>query len=141
MTDFDSLAGMVMDPKSGTEGFVINAFGKSVTFPKPMVISIKQQYDYMRRKKNIIASGTEVRVGEHVSDVLFEAGFIKIHHRRMSNINYNAKVAPKCAVFLPTLTNFSFASHNFRNEGLFVFFQNIDLAVCLIDGGIISSAL
>ncbi|MBQ1453148.1 MAG: enhanced serine sensitivity protein SseB [Ruminococcus sp.] len=64
VTDFDSLAGMVMDPKSGTEGFVINAFGKSVTFPKPMVISIKQQYDYMRRKKNIIASGTEVRVGE-----------------------------------------------------------------------------
>ena len=64
VTDFDSLAGMVMDPKSNTEGFVINAFGKSVTFPKPMVISIKQQYDYMRRKKNIIENGTQVRVGE-----------------------------------------------------------------------------
>ena len=64
VTDFDSLAGMVMDPNSNTEGFVINAFGKSVTFPKPMVISIKQQYDYMRRKKNIIENGTQVKVGE-----------------------------------------------------------------------------
>ena len=64
VTDFDSLASMVMDPKSNTKGFVINAFGKSVTFPKPMVISIKQQYDYMRRKKNIIEQGTQVRVGE-----------------------------------------------------------------------------
>ena len=64
VTDFDSIAGMVMDPKSNTEGFVINAFGKSVTFPKPMVISIKQQYDYMRRKKNIIENGTQVRVSE-----------------------------------------------------------------------------
>ena len=64
VTDFDSVAGMVMDPKSNTEGFVINAFGKSVTFPKPMVISIKQQYDYMRRKKNVIENGSQVRVGE-----------------------------------------------------------------------------
>ena len=29
-----------------------------------MVISIKQQYDYMRRKKNIIENGSQVRVGE-----------------------------------------------------------------------------
>ena len=64
VTDFDSIAGMIMDPKSGTEGFVINAFGKSVTFPKPMVISIKQQYDYMRREKNIIEQGSQVKVGE-----------------------------------------------------------------------------
>ena len=64
VTDFDSLAGMVMDPKSNTGGFVINAFGKSVTFPKPMVISIKQQYDYMRRNKNIIENGAQVKVGE-----------------------------------------------------------------------------
>lgn len=64
VTDFDSLAGMIMDPQSETMGFVINAFGKSVTFPKPMVISIKQQYDYMRREKNIIPQGAQVRVGE-----------------------------------------------------------------------------
>ena len=64
VTDFDSIAGMIMDPESNTAGFVINAFGKSVTFPKPMAISIKQQYDYMRRKKNIIENGTQVRVGE-----------------------------------------------------------------------------
>lgn len=64
VTDFDSLAGMVMDPKSETGGFVINAFGKSVTFPKQMVISIKQQYDYMRRNKNVIGNGVQVKVGE-----------------------------------------------------------------------------
>ncbi len=64
VTDFDSLAGMVMDPKSETAGFVINAFGKSVTFPKPMVISIKQQFDYMRRNKNIIENGAQVKIGE-----------------------------------------------------------------------------
>ena len=29
-----------------------------------MVIGIKQQYDYMRRKKDIIESGTQVRIGE-----------------------------------------------------------------------------
>lgn len=64
VTDFDSLANMVMDAHSNTAGFVINAFGKSVTFPKPMVISIKQQSDYMRREKNIVKEGSQVRVKE-----------------------------------------------------------------------------
>ncbi len=64
VTDFDSLANMVMDANSNTEGFVINPFGKSVAFPKPMVISVKQQYDYMRREKNTLKEGTQVKVGE-----------------------------------------------------------------------------
>ena len=33
VTDFDSISQMVMDPHSGVVGFVINPFGKSVTFP------------------------------------------------------------------------------------------------------------
>lgn len=64
VTDFDSLAHMVMDPKSNTLGFVINAFGKSVTFPKNMVISIKQQRDYLRMEKNTLKDGTQVKLGE-----------------------------------------------------------------------------
>ncbi len=64
VTDFDSLAQMVMDPKAGVLGFVINPFGKSVTFPKPMVISIKQQRDYVRMNNNKIEPGTQVQLGE-----------------------------------------------------------------------------
>lgn len=64
VTDFDSLASMVMDEKSNVEGFVVNAFGKSVTFPKPMVMTIKQQRDYLRMKNNTIESGTKIQLGE-----------------------------------------------------------------------------
>lgn len=64
VTDFDSIASMVMDEKSNVGGFVINAFGKSVTFPKPMVMTIKQQRDYMRMKSNTIESGTRVQLSE-----------------------------------------------------------------------------
>lgn len=64
VTDFDSVASMIMDPKSDVKGFVINAFGKSVTFPKPMVISIKQQRDYMRMKNNTIEPNVPIQFGE-----------------------------------------------------------------------------
>lgn len=64
VTDFDSLAQMVMDPNAGVLGFVINPFGKSVTFPKNMVISIKQQNDFMKSKANNIKPGTPVQLGE-----------------------------------------------------------------------------
>lgn len=64
VTDFDSIASMVMDEKSNVGGFVINAFGKSVTFPKPMVMTIKQQRDYMRMKNNTIELGTRVQLSE-----------------------------------------------------------------------------
>ena len=64
VTDFDSLAHMIMDPKSQVLGFVINPFGKSVTFPKPMAISIKQQRDYMRLKENTLRNGAQIKLGE-----------------------------------------------------------------------------
>jgi hypothetical protein len=64
VTDFDSLAQMVTDPNANICGFVINPFGKSVTFPKPMVHSIKQQRDYMRMKKNTIKPETPVQLGD-----------------------------------------------------------------------------
>ena len=63
VTDFDSISQMVMDPNSGVLGFVINPFGKSVTFPKPMIISIKQQKDYFALNKKNIKQG-EVHLGE-----------------------------------------------------------------------------
>ncbi len=64
VTDFDSLAQMVMDPSADVLGFVINPFGKSVTFPKNMVISIKQQKDFMNSKANNIEPGTPIQLGE-----------------------------------------------------------------------------
>ncbi|MEE1318076.1 MAG: enhanced serine sensitivity protein SseB [Ruminococcus sp.] len=64
VTDFDSLSQMVMDPSSNVLGIVVNPFGKSVTFPKPMIISLKQQRDYMKMKTNKIEPGTPVQLGE-----------------------------------------------------------------------------
>lgn len=64
VTDFDSVAQMVMDPKADVLGFVINPFGKSVTFPKQMIISFKQQRDYDRIQANKIEPGTRVQLGE-----------------------------------------------------------------------------
>ena len=64
ITDFDIISQMIMDPQSGALGFVINAFGKSVVFPKPMVISIKQQKDYMAREENTLKNGAQVKFGE-----------------------------------------------------------------------------
>lgn len=64
VTDFDSVAAMVMDPNANVKGFVINPFGRSVTFPKEMVISIKQQHDYLMREKHTLKSNTEIKLGD-----------------------------------------------------------------------------
>lgn len=64
VTDFDSLAQMVCDPSANVLGFVINPFGKSVTFPKNMVISFKQQRDYLRMKSNKIEPDSPIQLGE-----------------------------------------------------------------------------
>ncbi len=64
VTDFDSISQMVMDPTSGVLGFVINAFGKSVTFPKPMIISIKQQKDFNALNKDLFKHGEQIKIGE-----------------------------------------------------------------------------
>lgn len=63
VTNFDSIAEMVSDPKADVQGFVINPFGKSVTFPKPMVVSFKQQRDYYKMSHSI-KPGTPVQLGE-----------------------------------------------------------------------------
>lgn len=64
VTDFDSISQMVMDPHSGVVGFVINPFGKSVTFPKPMIISIKQQKDFNTLNKDLFKPGEQIKIGE-----------------------------------------------------------------------------
>ena len=64
VTDFDSVAHMVMDPKSKVLGFVINPFGKCVTFPKNLTISIKQQRDYMNMKENTLKNGAQIKLSE-----------------------------------------------------------------------------
>ena len=64
VTDFDSIAQMVMDPQADVKGFVINPFGKSVTFPKQMVHSFKQQKDYMKLKNQTIEPGSPISLGE-----------------------------------------------------------------------------
>lgn len=64
VTDFDSIASMIMDVNSNTKGFVINAFGKSVAFPKPMVISIKQQRDYVKMQNHTLEPGEKIQLGE-----------------------------------------------------------------------------
>jgi hypothetical protein len=64
VTDFDSVASMVMDPNSNVMGFVINPFGKSVTFPKFMTASIKQQRDYFKMQNHTIEPGTKIQLGE-----------------------------------------------------------------------------
>ena len=64
VTDFDSISQMVMDPNSDVKGFVINAFGKSVVFPKPMVISIKQQKDFLQSEQNTLKPDSPIQIGE-----------------------------------------------------------------------------
>ncbi|MCQ2514868.1 MAG: enhanced serine sensitivity protein SseB [Ruminococcus sp.] len=64
VTDFDSVASMVMDPKANVAGFVINPFGKSVAFPKGMVHSIKQLRDFAKIDGNKIEPGAKVQLGD-----------------------------------------------------------------------------
>ena len=53
---FDDYAQVLSDKGCNVKGFVINPFGRSVAFPKPMVMSLKQQKE--ERAKN---SGIEKR--------------------------------------------------------------------------------
>ncbi len=64
VTDFDSISSMVMTSNDNVKGFVINPFGKSVTFPSPMVMSIKQQKDYLNMKNHTIEPGTRIQLGD-----------------------------------------------------------------------------
>lgn len=64
VTDFDSVASMVMDPNANVSGFVINPFGKSVAFPKGMVHSIKQLRDFSKLDINKIEPGAKIQIGD-----------------------------------------------------------------------------
>ncbi|MCH5303961.1 MAG: enhanced serine sensitivity protein SseB [Ruminococcus sp.] len=44
--NFDGYAQVLSDEGCDVKGFVINPFGRSVAFPKPMVMSLKQQKDF-----------------------------------------------------------------------------------------------
>lgn len=44
--NFDSYAQVLSEPQCDVRGFVINPFGKSVAFPKDMVMNLKQQKDF-----------------------------------------------------------------------------------------------
>lgn len=65
---FDDYAGVLSDPKSEVQGFVVNPFGKSVAFPKPMVMSLKQQKDQMQSRSGLqqqtIANDEKVEIGD-----------------------------------------------------------------------------
>ncbi len=87
VTDFDSLAQMVMDPRAGVVGFVINPFGKSVTFPKNMVISIKQQRDYMRREQNKVQPNVPIQLGEPKEYPIELMGALINHFSTQDNVN------------------------------------------------------
>ena len=87
VTDFDSISQMVMDPKSGVIGFVINPFGKSVTFPKHMIISIKQQKDYYSLNANKIQPGTQVQLGEPKEYPIDLMAALINHFSTESNVN------------------------------------------------------
>jgi hypothetical protein len=66
--DFDNFAGILSDPNCDVMGFVINPFGRSVAFPKPMVLNLKQQK--AERKKNsglrqqTISGDEKVKLGD-----------------------------------------------------------------------------
>lgn len=60
--NFDSYAQVLSEPQCEVMGFVINPFGKSVAFPKPMVMSLKEQKD----KRGEGLSKQEIRNDENV---------------------------------------------------------------------------
>lgn len=65
---FDDYAGVLSDPQSKIMGFVVNPFGKSVAFPKPMVMSLKQQKDDRQSqgglRQQTISADENVEIGD-----------------------------------------------------------------------------
>jgi hypothetical protein len=65
---FDDYAGVLSDPNGEVQGFVVNPFGKSVAFPKPMVMSLKQQKDQMKSNSGLqqqtISADEKVELGD-----------------------------------------------------------------------------
>ncbi len=50
---FDGFAQVLSEKDCNVKGFVINPFGKSVAFPKPMVMSLKKQKDERSKKSGL----------------------------------------------------------------------------------------
>lgn len=64
---FDDLAGMVLDEKGNSDGFVINPFGDEITFNKAMIIALKEERE--RREKGgvveqVVEKDTTVQLGQ-----------------------------------------------------------------------------
>ncbi len=66
---FDSYVHVLSDPKCDVKGFVINPFGRSVAFPKDMVMSLKKQKD--EKQKGLMQQKIEadkVQLGDPAPD-------------------------------------------------------------------------
>lgn len=65
---FDSFAQILSDPNCRIKGFVINPFGRSVAFPKPMVMSLKKQKEEMQKnsglKQQTFTKDDNVQIGD-----------------------------------------------------------------------------
>ena len=61
---FDGFAQVLSEKDCNVKGFVINPFGKSVAFPKPMVMSLKQQKE--KREKNSGLQKQELKADDNV---------------------------------------------------------------------------
>lgn len=68
---FDGYAQVLSDPKCQVKGFVINPFGRSVAFPKNMVMSLKQQKDFKNNtglQQQSLSEGENVQLGDPEPD-------------------------------------------------------------------------
>ena len=70
---FDGYAQLLEDPNSNVMGFVINPFGRSVAFPKPMVKSLAEQKKNMQNnsgglQQQTISADEQVQLGDPEPD-------------------------------------------------------------------------
>lgn len=65
---FDSYYQVLSEEQCNVMGFVINPFGRSVAFPKPMVMSLKQQKDERDKQQGLkqqsIGKDEKVHIGD-----------------------------------------------------------------------------
>ena len=69
--NFDGYAQVLSDPGSEVKGFVINPFGRSVAFPKQMVMNLKQQKDFRENQglqQQTISADEKVQLGDPEPD-------------------------------------------------------------------------
>ena len=53
VTDFDSIAQMVMDPQADVKGFVINPYGENVSISKGLLLSLLKQQEAKRNAEGM----------------------------------------------------------------------------------------